>query len=145
MKIASSKTPGDDSQAYPQGIASYQKKETLFNRLIPYGLCSLEPAGTFVLLLSQDSVKFGIPAAMQNRFKNLAQGEVVLYNAVTKDYVYLKNDGTIEIKGNPNIIGDLTVTGDLKVTGDAVISGISFLSHVHGGVETGLNRTLGPE
>ena len=145
LRQAFSVSPGKDNQTYPQGEAKYNGKRTLFNRLLPYGLCSLEPEGTFVLLLNEDAVKFGIPSAMQNRFKNLQLGEVVLFNSVTGKYVYLKADGTIEIEGNALIQGDLNVSGDLTVEGDAEIGGISFLDHVHGGVDPGSGQSGPPE
>jgi len=35
--------------------------------------------------------------------------------------------------------------GTLSVTGDVVVAGLSFNSHVHGGVTTGVGLTSGPE
>ena len=37
--------------------------------------------------------------------------------------------------------GGVSVTGSLEVTGDATIGGISFLGHVHGGVQSGSSDT----
>lgn len=150
IKNAFSKIPGPDDQLYPQGTASYNKKDTKFNRLLPYGLSVLEPKDTFILLLSQKSVKFGIPSAMENRFKNLQEGEVVLYNSLEKSYIYLKSDGSIEVNGdlvvknNLTVSGSVTVSGDVTVSGNVTIGGISFLDHVHSGVTTGSGQSGPP-
>lgn len=154
IKQAFSSSPGTDSSAYPSGQATHNGKVTSFNRLLPYGLSVLEPIGAFVLLLStqdQEAVKFGIPSAMQNRLKNLVEGEVAVYNSLTEVYVILKADGTVEINADTTIDGDLVVTGDalisgdLTVTGNATIDGISFNTHVHSGVQTGVGNTGGPQ
>ena len=148
IKQAFSSSPGADSSAYPGGQATHHGKVTTFNRLIPYGLSSLEPQGSFVLLLSsqaQEAVKFGIPSAMQNRKKNLQEGEVALYNSETGVYVFLKADGTVEINGDTLIDGDLSVTGDVTITGECTIGGIAFSTHVHGNVQSGSSNTGVPQ
>ena len=55
------------------------------------------------------------------------------------NYVRLNSDGTIEIKGDTNIIGSLMVTGDI------VGAGISLSEHTHGGVQTGSSSTGTPQ
>jgi len=52
--------------------------------------------------------------------------------------------------GNETINGNLTVNGDIVCTGritcaNATIAGIDFLTHVHGGVQTGSGTTGGAE
>lgn len=103
-----------DGTVYPQGQASYNGKITNFVRLSPYGLCSSPPTDSLVLLLSsqaQESVKFGIVDDMLNRFKDLAEGEVVLYNYATGNYIYLKNNGDIELLTDSNV--DINAGGDI--------------------------------
>ena len=126
IKQAFSSAPGSDSDIYPKGQAGYSGKVTEFNRLLPYGLASLEPAGYFVLLLNsqgQEAVKFGIPSAMQNRLKGLSEGEVALFNSVTGVYVFIKADGTVEINADTLIDGDLEVTGDVQIDGNLNVNG----------------------
>lgn len=134
IKQAICKTPGTDTDVFPTGVATANGKTTKFNRLLPYGLVSLEPSDYFVFLINsqgQEGVKFGIPSAMQNRKKGLQEGEVGLYNAKTKTWILLKADGTFEANCGGTITGDVIIDGDLIVTGDAIIGGISFLGHVH--------------
>ena len=59
--------------------------------------------------------------------------------AGASNYVRLKSDGTIEIKGNTTILGSLTVTGDV------VGAGKSLSTHTHGGVQTGNGSTGTPQ
>ena len=126
IKQAFSSSPGSDTDVYPKGQASYSGKVTEFNRLLPYGLASLEPEGYFILLLNsqgQEAVKFGIPSAMQNRLKGLSQGEVALYNSLTKKYIIFKLDGSAEINTDLTIDGDLTVEGNVQVNGNLNVIG----------------------
>lgn len=126
IKQAFSSSPGNDNSAYPRGQATYSGKVTDFNRLLPYGLASLEPEGYFVLLLnsqSQEAVKFGIPSAMQNRLKGLSQGEVAIYNSLTGKYVKLSISGDADINTNLNIDGNLDVSGDANIDGNVTIGG----------------------
>ena len=154
IKQAFSCCPGDDSDYYPLGQCSYNKKTAYFTRLLPYGISSLEPEGSFVLIINSqghESVKYGIPSAMMDRFKGLKEGEVALYNSITGVYVFLKEDGTVEINTNTTIDGDLDITGNLNVSGDVnisgnlVVNGVDFSTHFHGNVTNGSGDTDGPE
>lgn len=58
--------------------------------------------------------------------------------------LYCKN-GIIYLNSDTTVNGNLVVTGNLTVTGDAIIGGISFLTHVHGGVTTGISNTGVPQ
>ena len=107
----------DDSEAYPRVKVEYNGKTTNAVRLSPYGLDSNPPKDAFCLLLSsqgQESVKFGLISDFLNRKKGLAEGETVLYNTVTGDYVFLKSDGSIEIVN--------TSGGNIKIASDGKIS-----------------------
>lgn len=164
IKAAFSCCPGDDSASYPTGQCSYNGKQATFTRLLPYGLSSLEPEGSFVFVINsqgQESNKFGIPSAMQDRFKGLKQGEVCIYNSLKQTYVMLLEDGTFEINcdglitGNIEITGNLTVDGNVTISGSTTaaaitctsisINGIDFSTHVHGGVSTGSGTTGVPQ
>lgn len=175
IKQAFSCCPGDDSSSYPTGQAQYNGKKAAFTRLLPYGLSSLEPEGYFVFLVNnqgQESSKLGIPSAMQDRKKSLKEGEVAIYNSVTGVWVFIKEDGTVEINADTLIIGDLHVTGDVQIDGNLnvdgnttiggtlgvtgattmttvtcsaiTINGIPFGTHVHSGVQSGASNTGGP-
>ena len=176
IRAAFSCCPGDDSTSYPTGQCSYNGKQATFTRLLPYGLSSLEPENSFVFVINsqgQEAVKFGIPSAMQDRFKNLKQGEVAIYNSRTQTYVILYEDGTfkincsglitgdveitgnVQIGGNLNVDGNASVGGTLGVTGATTastisctaitVNGLDFSTHVHGGVDTGSGTSGGPQ
>lgn len=121
-----------DSSGYPQGQAGYNGKPTDFIRLSVYGLCANAPKGSHVLLIGsqgQESVKFGIENDFIRRLKGLKSGEVALYNTVTESFVFLKENGDVEVSGadvNVNASGNANVnaSGDISATagGKAEIS-----------------------
>lgn len=175
IKQAFSCCPGNDNTSWPTGQCGYNGKTATFVRLLPYGLSSLEPENYFVFVMNsqgQESSKFGIPSAMQDRLKGLKQGEVAIYNSKTQTYVILLEDGTfkincsglidgdveitgdVQIDGNLNVDGNVTIGGTLGVTGattmttvtctSITIGGIPFGTHVHSGVQSGGSNTGGP-
>lgn len=90
----------DDSSAYPKGQAGYNDKTTDFLRYSPYGLDSNPPKDAWVLLLGsqgQEAVKIGLCADFLNRKKRLKEGEATLHNTLTKSFVLLKENGSIEV------------------------------------------------
>lgn len=115
-----------DDSPYPRSFANYSGKDTYYTRLSPYGLDTHPPRGAHVLLFSaqaQEANKFGIASDPINRFKPLAENEVVLYNTATQDYVYLKANGDIEIDSKAdvtvNAVGDVNVTAGGDITAEA--------------------------
>ncbi len=117
-----------DDSAYPIGQATSNRKSNKFTRLSTYGVCANPPRDSHVLLFNsqgQESNKFGILNDFINRKKNLLEGDVVLVNTITKSYVYLKSDISIEIKsdGLVKIISDsfeIESTGLVKIVSDSV-------------------------
>lgn len=59
----------------------------------------------------------------------------------------IAESGDVSVNTNLNIAGNLSVSGSggVIVAGDIVAGGISFLSHVHGGVQPGGAKTSVPE
>lgn len=145
IKQGATSVVSGDSSAYPQGQATYNDKATNFIRLSPLGLDSNPKDGRFVLLFSsqgQEAVKFGIVAAMSDRFKPLAEDEIAVYNPTADSYYHFKNDGTVDINiptdktetigGNHtiNITGNVTQTvgGNITqtVTGNVTLSAVNL-------------------
>jgi hypothetical protein len=63
-------------------------------------------------------------------------------------FIEIKQDSTIQIVAPTSVTvtsPKVDFSGNLTVTGDATIGGISFLSHVHGGVEPGGGTTSTPQ
>lgn len=66
------------------------------------------------------------------------------------NYITIKENGGINVKSGTNTLdisdnGNIVFTGNLIVHGDVTINDISFLNHVHGGVESGGSTTSTPE
>lgn len=84
-----------------------------------------------------------------------------ILNETPEVYIELIEEGTINIVApssitvkSPNITvesstltikGDVTIEGSLTSTGEQTGAGINLSTHVHGGVETGDGKTVGPE
>lgn len=107
----------DDSEVYATAQAEYNGKTTSYTRLSPYGLDTNPPKGTWVLFLSseaQEAVKFGVAHDFLKRFKNLKEGEVALYNTLSKSFIFLKENGDIEVDAKndliANVVNDMTAT-----------------------------------
>ena len=59
--------------------------------------------------------------------------------------VSIESATNVEIKATTiNIDGDVNITGTLTASDDVVTGTISLKTHVHGGVTTGTETTLGP-
>ena len=76
------------------------------------------------------------------------------HNAAPSVYIEIKQDGTIQIVAptsvtvtspQVNFSGNVSMSGNVNVIGDATIGGISFLGHVHGGVQSGGSTTSTPQ
>ena len=64
--------------------------------------------------------------SQQNVVTDFANDGIRIRNADGTSYIWLKSDGTAEIK-----VTTLSVVGDVDVTGDVVASGISLTTHTH--------------
>lgn len=61
----------------------------------PYGYCYSLPTGERLLVSGSEGTRSGLGVAMSNEVK---KGEVKISNAYGA-YIYLRNDGTVEISG----------------------------------------------
>ena len=121
----------NDSDPFPIAKVSYNSKISEVIRFSPYGLCTNAPLNSNVLLLSvhgQESLKYALTDDRQNRYKNLKEGEVVLYNYLSGSYIYLKENGDIEVECKKdekiNVVGD----ADIDIGGDADIDVVGILT-----------------
>lgn len=122
-----------------------------------FGFSSNPPAGSAVIVLplgGKTSQAVIIASEHgQYRLKNLAAGEVVIYNK-QGDKVYIKQDGTIEVTASSTVLVNspvVDVTASSKVIvhsplvevpdGDVTAGGISLKNHMHGGVQAGAAQT----
>ena len=79
------------------------------------------------------------------RLKNLASGEVAIYDALGQS-VHLTQTGiVINSAGLPiTINGDIQLNGSLNATGDVIADGVSQIHHKHGGVRAGADQSGEP-
>lgn len=104
-------------------------------KLGQYGLYGNAPKGSFVILMQvngQEEVLFGIEDDVNNRPRGLKEGEVMLYNTLTKNYIYLsaegktqvytKTDLDIKVEGNVNINAtQVNINSATKITGGLTV------------------------
>ena len=111
-----------DSTPYPQVQVEALGRLSTAYALSPYGICSRAPDASFSLVfdaLCDPSVQIALAADPLNRFKDLAEGEVVVFNTKTPDsWVYLKANGDVDIQaesGTINLLGNVVVKDHLSV------------------------------
>lgn len=113
-------------------------------KLGQYGLYSNAPTGSFVIIMQvngQEEYLFGIEDDVNNRPRNLKEGEVMLYNTLTKNYfyfsadgktqVYTKTDFNMKVEGNANISAKTTtINSPTKIVGGLTVDTIKANSIV---------------
>lgn len=79
------------------------------------------------------------------RMKNLASGEVAIYDNLGQS-VHLTQSGiVIQSAGLPiTIHGDITLNGRLDATGDVTAAGVSLVNHLTTGVKAGADQSGKP-
>ena len=101
----------------------------------------------------QDAMFLPGMRSQPNKITNFQNNGIRLRDKAGANYVWLKNDGTVEIKATSvKIVGDTAITGDMSVTGDAAVKGdvtatngtISLTTHTHQYVNTLPNGTVAP-
>lgn len=107
-------------------------------KLGQYGLYGNAPKGSFVILMQvngQEEVLFGIEDDVNNRPRGLKEGEVMLYNTLTKNYIYLsaegktqvyaKTDLDIKVEGNVNLNAtQVNINSATKITGGLTVDNL---------------------
>ena len=146
---------GKDDAAYPTVQATYFGRASNTQIINPYGLCTNPPQGsmgTAFLINGNEESKAAIFNLDPKRLKGLKEGEVALYNYLSKSYIWLTENGDINIASTNsatiNIAGDatvnvggsmtatvvgnttlttplLTLNGNLTVTGQTTLAGVT--------------------
>jgi len=113
-------------------------------QVTPYGFYGSSPIGSELIIFSARSNPddlYGISNIYKQRFKNLQEGEVVVFNVLSGSYSYFKEDGTIEVVSKKDLIatveGDViaTVAGDVTATiiGDTLLTTTGKVTAIVGG------------
>lgn len=100
---------------------SYLGKTGDAEYISPYGLYSNCPTKIPVIiwnLQGYENNRAAMPFSEDDRFKDLAVGEVKVGSPVSGSYVYFKADGKIEIKSNGDLDINITGNANLTVSGD---------------------------
>jgi len=160
-----------DSSNFPRTQATWNGTTKPVETIWPYGLAGRAPSDSLLLLFRVNGTtedRAGIAMDPLRRFKDLADGEVVVGSPFSGANVHFKANGDIEVTGPANLIasitgsatvtapggadvngvqidsaGNVTIPGTLTVTGGASIAGKDFLTHVHSGVTAGPSNTGG--
>lgn len=124
----------DDAGNKPGAIVSYLGQEnTATCMLSPYGLFSNVPVDTNVLLFAAYGVegnRVAISCPLDERIKDLEEGEVAIGNLLAKSFIKLDKEGNIEIVSTKDVTitnaGKLTINNsgdiDIDVNGDINIT-----------------------
>lgn len=121
-------------------------KESTVYVVYPYGLTANAPEDSLCVswqVGGQESDRVAIADFPQSRPKNLAPGEVVVSNYLTKSEVRFKANGDIDITAASNVnitattaltisAPDVTITGAVEVTGTITNNGTTIGDdHIH--------------
>lgn len=112
----------DDTGNFQRAAISSLGKEQKVMVLTPYGLCSNPSDESLAIAFNINGVAANTVAMIddpKNRKKNLAKGEVALYNYETESVVYLKEDNSIEVESASGAKITLTATGNIELNGNS--------------------------
>ena len=128
-------------------------------RVQNFGFTSNPPEGSESLVAciggNRDHTVVIASDSSEHRKKNLKPGETAVYDK-NGNYIYLKEDGSVEISASGGVVidGDVQINGNLTVSGDIETMGnvstaltdlnglyADFLIHTHGGVTVGSGVT----
>ena len=124
----------DDTEQFPVMQVTYSGKVADLMRGMQYGLISQPVPGNDLCLIwnimGDEENRVGMPLSTTQRLKGMKDGEVALYNELTKGFIKLSEDGILRIK----VKGVEIQTSD---PGSFKINGINVSeTHKHGGSPT---------
>lgn len=90
-----------------------------------YGYYGNAPRGSLVVIMQangQEECLFGAEDDVNNRPRGLAEGEVMMYNTITKNAIYMKEDGNTEIYTQNNLAMNITKDNIINILGNSTIN-----------------------
>jgi len=112
-----------DSESIPGIQITYLGKVANAVLLLPYGLTARPPNDTLCLVLNiggQEENRIAIPLGTTKRKKKLKAGETVVENQITGSFLYLREDGTLEIE-IPKDLETRVKAISIKASGNTVL------------------------
>lgn len=89
-----------------------------------YGYYGNAPRGSLVVILQtngQEECLFGAEDDVNNRPRGLAEGEVMMYNTITKNAIYMKEDGNTEIYTQNDLVANITNHSVIHIHGNSIV------------------------
>lgn len=114
----------DDNYSYSVNIITYGQT-TNAEVWYPYGMASRAPenaVGVTFQIAGHPENQTTFPYDPSTRFTGLAVGESIFGNQTLGTYIYFRNDGIDEVKGDLFVDGDATIDKNLVINGDATFN-----------------------
>lgn len=115
---------GENKNPIPQMQTQSYDAVKQCGKLGHYGYYGNAPRGSLVVILQangQEECLFGAEDDVNNRPRGLAEGEVMMYNTLTKNFIYQKADGNTEIYAKNDLIANITNHFVIHIHGNSTI------------------------
>lgn len=128
LRLARIVASSSNDKAFPVQQIEYLGRNCDATIWLPYGMHANLPPDVLAIAMSLNGnleTRYAFPSSPKERLESplpnpLEEGDLLLFNPVSKAYVYLKADGDIDI----NSTGTISITApDIKLTGDVDING----------------------
>lgn len=143
LRLARIVSSGSDDKSFPIQQIEYLGKNCDATMWLPYGMHANLPPDVLAIAISLNGnteTRYAFPSSPDKRSESplpnpLSEGDLLLFNPVSKAYVYFKADGTIKIDTSLDL--DVAVAGNLTavITGNAnivatniVLSGVTDIN-----------------
>ena len=116
---------GENKNPIPQMQTQSYDAVKQCGKLGHYGYYGNAPRGSLVVVLQangQEECLFGAEDDVNNRPRGLAEGEVMMYNTITKNFIYMKTDGNTEVYTQNNLAMNITKDNIINILGNSTIN-----------------------
>lgn len=115
---------GENKNPIPQMQTQSYDAVKQCGKLGHYGYYGNAPRGSLVVIMQangQEECLFGAEDDVNNRPRGLAEGEVMMYNTITKNAIYMKEDGNTEIYTQNDLVANITNHSVIHIHGNSTI------------------------
>lgn len=112
-----------DEESIPSLQLTYLGKVANAALLLPYGLTARPPKDTLCLVINiggQEENRIAIPLGTAKRKKGLKDGETVIENQITGSFLYMREDGTLEIN-IPKDLETIVTAISIQASGETIL------------------------